>query len=69
MQILEARNQAVGKDNRANSDSTVRSGMIVSLFADHLLRSISCISLAQTRPATMTETAFAFVLPHAGNCA
>jgi hypothetical protein len=47
MQILEARNQAVGNDGRARSDSTraavaaVSSGMVVSLFADHLLRSIS----------------------------
>jgi hypothetical protein len=69
MQILEARNQAVGNDDRANSDSTVGSGMVVSLFADHLMRSIGCISLARPEPATLTETAFAFVLPHTGNCA
>ncbi|MFZ4167013.1 hypothetical protein [Brevundimonas sp. NPDC058933] len=46
MQVLEARNQAVGNDDRANSDSTGDSGMVVSLFADHLMRSIGCISLA-----------------------
>ncbi|WP_313004056.1 hypothetical protein [Brevundimonas sp.] len=46
MQELEARNQAVGNDGRARGDSTgaavaaVSSGMVVSLFADRLLRSI-----------------------------
>ncbi|WP_296172945.1 hypothetical protein [uncultured Brevundimonas sp.] len=47
MQELEARNQAVGNNSRTHGDSTdvavaaVSSGMVVSLFADHLLRSIS----------------------------
>jgi hypothetical protein len=75
MRTLEARDQAAGDDGRTLSDSTrtalaaVSSGMVVSLFADHLMRSISSNSLAQPQPATLTETAFAIVLPHAENCA
>ncbi|MBB4799206.1 hypothetical protein HNP32_002962 [Brevundimonas bullata] len=51
MQILEARSQAVGNNGRTNPDSTlvavaaISSGMVVSLFADRLLRSIGRISL------------------------